>query len=67
MAVLYVVHCVDTEGPLTETLEATFARIESTFNIVIDPTFENLAKLQNKQIDFGGMEIPLSKMIAPKL
>ena len=29
MAKVYVVHRVDTEGPLNETLEATFARIRS--------------------------------------
>jgi len=52
--ILYIVHCIDTEGPLTETLEATFERLYSIFNIKMDPTKENLELLQNKQIKLGG-------------
>ena len=33
--ILYVVHCVDTEGPLNETLDATFERLESIFGITL--------------------------------
>ena len=36
--VLYIVHCIDTEGPLNETLDATFERLESIFDIKITPT-----------------------------
>ena len=67
MSVLHIVHCIDTEGPLTETLEATFARIKSAFNIDLEPTLENLEKLQSKKYDLQGREASLAKMIAPKL
>ncbi|MBM3887441.1 hypothetical protein FJ364_05930 [Candidatus Dependentiae bacterium] len=64
---LYVVHCIDTEGPLTETLEATFERIESVFGFRFQPTHETLCKLQRKEIDLGGQEVAVAKMIAPEL
>jgi len=50
---LYIVHCVDSEGPLRESLEATFERLEDIFGITLEPTAENLRKIQQKQIDFG--------------
>jgi hypothetical protein len=34
--ILYLVHCVDTEGPLYESLEATSQRLKSTFGLDID-------------------------------
>lgn len=57
---VYVVHCVDTEGPLNESLIATFQRIKSLFNIDLKPTNENLKKLQNKQLDLNGLEDSVS-------
>ena len=65
--ILYIVHCIDTEGPLTETLEATFERLYSIFNIKMDPTKENLELLQNKQIKLGGQEEAISKCFSPEL
>jgi hypothetical protein len=65
--ILYVVHCVDTEGPLNETLDATFERIESIFGITLKPTRENLALLQNKKIDLAGKEDAVAKCFAPAL
>jgi hypothetical protein len=64
---LYVVHCVDTEGPLKETLKATFERLESIFGITMPPTRENLVLLQNKAIDLGGKEEAVAKCFAPAL
>jgi hypothetical protein len=52
--VLYIVHCIDTEGPLNETLDATFGRLESIFDIKITPTEENLSLLQNQKMDLCG-------------
>jgi hypothetical protein len=49
--ILHVVHCIDTEGPLTEDLEATFERLEDIFNIHLEPTKENLIKIQEGKID----------------
>lgn len=46
MTVLTVVHCVDTEGPLDESLEATFLRLKEIYGVDIDPTVSNLEKIQ---------------------
>ena len=53
MPVLYIVHCIDNEGPLRETLSATFERINDTFGFNFVPSHETLALLQNKQIDLS--------------
>ena len=55
MAKIYFVHCVDTEGPLYETLDATFVRLKQIYGIKIDATEENLRKLQNRALDLGGI------------
>ena len=65
--ILYVVHCIDTEGPLTETLTATFERLKTIFGISLDATEENLKKLQNQQINFGGDKAAIAKCFSPKL
>ncbi len=44
--ILYVVHCVDTEGPLDESLQATFERLKEMYDIHLEPTPENLRRLQ---------------------
>ena len=38
---LYIVHCIDTEGPMHESISETFKRIDSIFNIKIEPSKEN--------------------------
>jgi hypothetical protein len=67
MAVLHVVHCIDTEGPLTETLEATFGRLKSVFGIDIEPSREALGRLQRREIDLQGREDAVARMLAPEL
>ena len=42
--------CIDTEGPLTESLGATFDRINSKFKLNIKCSKKNLSLLQNKNI-----------------
>jgi len=64
---LYIVHCVDTEGPLHESIEATFERLKATFNIDILPTKQNLKKIQKKEIDFGEETESISKMFSQQL
>lgn len=54
--ILYLVHCIDTEGPLTETLEATFKRLYSIFGIKLEATAANLNLIQNKKMDLSGQE-----------
>lgn len=47
--IVHIVHHVDTEGPLYESLEETFARLNDILGekLNIEPTRENLLKLQN--------------------
>ena len=63
MAKVYVVHRIDTEGPLNETLEATFARINAFCGgSGIEPTLDNLRKIQAGELDLNGKE-ELAKFI----
>jgi hypothetical protein len=64
---IHFVHCIDTEGPLDEDIYATFERLKSIFNIELPATKENLSALQNKQINFGGLEDSIAKCFDPKL
>ena len=54
MKELHVVHCIDTEGPLNETLEATFERIKHIYHIELETSEEKLNKLQNGEIKLDG-------------
>jgi hypothetical protein len=67
MNTVYVVHCIDTEGPLHESLTATFQRIKNTFEIELAPTQENLRRLQNKEIDLDGLEDAVAQFVRPQL
>ncbi len=64
---LHIVHCIDTEGPLDESLEGTFERLRDIFGISLSATQENLNKLQNRQIDLGELESEVIKVISPKM
>ena len=50
---LFVVHCVDTEGPLTESLQATFDRLHDSLGIRLTPSNETLHKIRSGQLDLG--------------
>ena len=67
MKILHIVHCIDTEGPLSENLNSTFKRIKSAFNIKIIPSFNNLEKIQNKKINLGKYTEAIAAMVNPKL
>ena len=58
---LYIVHCIDTEGPLYESIEATFARLKSMFDIDLPATKKNLEKIQNQNADLGELSKPVSE------
>ena len=62
---LHVVHCVDAEGPLEETLDATFERLKTAFGIVVDANLQNLHLLQNQELDVGVCEKQVADFIAP--
>jgi hypothetical protein len=54
---LFVVHCVDAEGPLNETVCATFERLKYIFGIDLPETQENYELLQSGQITGENDEI----------
>ncbi|HEX9648806.1 MAG TPA: hypothetical protein VGB88_14970 [Alphaproteobacteria bacterium] len=56
-AKVYIAHCIDTEGPLYESLDARFERLSELFAIDDLPrTAETLRKLRDKEIALGGIE-----------
>ena len=65
--IVYIVHCVDTEGPLYESLQAKFQRLYDIFNIKILPSKSNLEKLKNKQINLEGKEAAVSTLLSSHL
>ena len=48
--VVYICHHIDTEGPLWENIEELFDRLDLIFGIKLEPTYENLEKLQKGEI-----------------
>ena len=54
-SIVQVVHCIDTEGPLYESLEATFDRINQIWGFKLEPSNENL-ELLRKKINLKGFE-----------
>ncbi len=69
--IVHIVHHVDTEGPMREPLDELFERIENTLGhaLKLEPTKENLLKLQSLEFVFINNEINqlLKKLIDPKL
>lgn len=64
---VHVVHCIDTEGPLYESLEATFERLEHIFGLTFEPSKETLEKLQRGEIDLDGKEEVVQQVVDPEL
>ncbi|MGO9377191.1 MAG: hypothetical protein ACLP29_01405 [Dissulfurispiraceae bacterium] len=64
---VYVVHCIDTEGPLHESVEATFDRLKSIFKLDLEPSTEMLRRLQAGEVDLGGLESAVRKVVDPHL
>lgn len=67
MSELYIVHCIDTEGPLYESLPATFDRMQAILGIDIAPTRENLERIQRGEVDLGGKEKAAQMIFSPEL
>jgi hypothetical protein len=65
--VVHVVHCVDTEGPLYESLAATFERLRALFGLELAPDPVTLQSLQAGALDLGGLERAVQKAIGPRL
>ncbi len=65
--VVYVVHCIDTEGPLYESVDATFERIHEMFGLDLEPAEETLRRLQAGTIDLQGREEAVQRVVDPRL
>ncbi len=50
---IYVVHCIDAEGPLRETSDATFERLKSIFGIELEPSAKNLERVKSGAFESG--------------
>ena len=64
---VYVVHCVDTEGPLNESLDATFERIYEHTGVKLEPSKKNLDLVQKGLIDLNGKEAFAQKAFSKQL
>ncbi len=62
-----VVHCIDTEGPLYESVSATFERLKAIFGLELEPSTALLRKLQAGEVDLGGIEEAVKKVVDPHL
>lgn len=62
-----VVHAIDTEGPLYESLDATFGRLWDLFGIRLEPSHQILERLRRKEIPLGGREAAVAEVIDPHL
>lgn len=60
---VYIVHCIDTEGPLYEAPIVAFQQIKNIFGIDIEPTRENLIKLQKGTLNIGGRENAIKELL----
>ncbi len=64
---VYVVHCIDTEGPLYESVDATFQRLRSIFQLELQPGTDLLRRLQLGEVDLNGLEAAVQKVVDPHL
>lgn len=64
--ILYVVICVDTEGPLTESLKDTFERINDKFNLSLKPSISTLRKIQSGKKTYKKFGHELKDFVDPK-
>ena len=62
---VYVVHCIDTEGPLHESLEATFERLKHIYHLDLEPSEQLLRDLQEGKVDLGGIENSVKNTLNP--
>ncbi|MBI4969572.1 MAG: hypothetical protein HZC25_15755 [Rhodospirillales bacterium] len=68
MSTVYIVHCIDTEGPLYESTSAKFERLSELLNVNhLDPTVENLQRLRAGDIKLGGRESEVRRLLSGHL
>jgi hypothetical protein len=63
--IVYVVHCVDTEGPQYEPFEEQIDKVNNIFGLDLEKNKENLRKLQRKEIDLNGKEEAVYNVVTP--
>lgn len=66
-SIVHIVHCIDTEGPLHEPVEATFERLKAVFGLDLEPSLSLLRRLQAGEVDLGGLEEAVRKVVDPHL
>jgi len=65
---VYIVHCVDTEGPLFESLEAKYERLKTVFGITnLEKTQGTLEKLKKGAIPLQGKEELIKQIFSSHL
>src|ERR1700743_2116941 len=64
---VHIVHCIDTEGPLHESIDATFERLRDIFHLELEPSVEMLRRLQAGTEDLGGLEAAVQRVVDPHL
>jgi hypothetical protein len=64
---VYIVHCIDTEGPLHESLPATFERLRDIFHLDLEPSATTLQKLQQGTYNLNGLEAAVQRVVDPHL
>ena len=65
--VVYFVHCIDTEGPMREPIEATFDRLRASFGIDVEPHPETLAQFQRGEGISDEIRMAVIEMLSPSL
>lgn len=53
MTTVYIVHCIDTEGPLYESMNNTFSRLREIYSIDLKASKENLEAVQSGAVGDG--------------
>ena len=64
---VYVVHCIDTEGPLYESVDATFDRLREIFHLNLPASQDLLRRLQAGEVQLEGLEAAVQKVVDPHL
>ena len=65
--IVYICHCIDTEGPLYETPEETVKRINYIFKTDLKYTPPIIEKLKRQEINLGGVERQISAVLKDRL
>lgn len=64
---VYIVHCIDTEGPLYESVDATFDRLREIFHLNLPASQDLLRRLQAGEVQLEGLEAAVQKVVDPHL